>query len=759
MTALSRRLLLERLRADPLLALAFVLVILITSAAVASIPMVLNRVGDDGLTSSLENSLVIQRGIAVNLEAQLPAPGESPLQLLDDRGNAYRENLPTSVEGMIEDTQWVADSARFHHLYENLVVPTPPLQRFFQFRYQSGLDGQIDLISGREPAPAGPIRLSEAAALGPDAEDPMVDRFEVMIGEETAEILELGLGDRFVILADRDDRLNRGAPRDLFERYVAVEITGIFRAREPDSDFWFRETRTYRTDIYSDPDQTIYYSMGVPSEAVLAELLALSEPAFWRYNWRYFVDPHSATIATAGDTAADLRTVVQNLGPYHELHDLQVSQAARQISIRTMLPWLLTSAERQFRLTAAVLSLVVAGILTIGVALSGLLGALVSSRRAPQVALLRSRGASPQQLGLSHVVEGTLLSLPAAALGWLIALLIAGGGPTPWSLAASAAVAFAGILSLWLLTRHSWTIDLGSLLGRRAGPSTGASQRRIVAEAAIVALAVAGIVVLRQRGVTTGAAQQGFDPYLAAVPVLAGIATGIVAVRLYPFLLRQSARFAGRRPDIVPFIGLRRIAEPSLGRHLPLVVMILALGIAVFAGAMWHSVEAPDPALVQQLDEEQLTSPAPGGVNEAFRDGITRGFWLTLFMAVIYAGLAVVSALALTADERRRDVGYLRTLGASRNQAIGLTLIEQVPSALLAGLLGALFGGALIWLIAPGLNIAELYPEDQPVAIRVSWFIATLQALGLVVVAVGAAALFALIARRSDLSQVLRLGE
>jgi putative ABC transport system permease protein len=128
-------------------------------------------------------------------------------------------------------------------------------------------------------------------------------------------------------------------------------------------------------------------------------------------------------------------------------------------------------------------------------------------------------------------------------------------------------------------------------------------------------------------------------------------------------------------------------------------------------------------------------------------------------MAVIYAGLAIVCALALTSNERRRDVGYLRTMGASERQAMGLTLIEQLPSAIAAGVIGALFGGVLTWLIIPGLDIGSLYPADQEITIGVNWLIALAQILGLLVVTVGAAALFAIVARRRDLNDVLRAGD
>ncbi len=751
----------RRLGADPVMGSTFMVVILITAAAVAAIPIILNRVGDQGLFETLDNAFVTQRGINVELEGQLPRSGDAPLSTVTQHGDGYRDNLAESLQTIIEDTQWTVDSSRHNQLLDELEVATGGFQQYFQFRYQSGLDDQIELIEGREPEPTDPINLSEITDIPEDVEDAEVPLFEVKIGTGTAEIKELQIGDLIALLPDGDDRLNSGASRGYFESYLAVEIVGIFEPIAPDSDFWYSDYRTYETDIYTDPDQTIHYSMGIPAESVLEELQAMNDPGDWRYNWRFFVEPGSVAMTDTERTGSDLRSLSQNLGPYEQLAEMTPNEAARNMNVRTLLPTLLSGAERQYGLTSAVLSLVIAGIVTIGVALSGLLGALVASRRTPEIALMRSRGASPRQLSASQITEGIILAIPAALIGIVVASLLTNGSPLVDSVVAALSVSLVGVLALWLLTRRIWTVDLGSLMGRRADVPKGSGQRRVVVELMVVALAIAGIVLLRQRGVTTSATNEGIDPYVAAVPVLAGLATGIVAVRIFPWLARQLAKFAGRRPDVVPFLGLRRIAEPSLGRHLPLVVMILALGMAVFAGAIWYSIETPEPIVIEELtaEEAQELESARAGVNEAFQDGITQGFWLTIFMAGLYAGLAVICALALTAEERRRDVGYLRTMGATRDQALGLTMIEQIPSALLAGVIGVGFGGLLTWLIAPGLDIASLYPPEEQVVIGVNWLLASGQALGLILVAVIAAFGFAWIARRSDLTDVLRAGE
>jgi hypothetical protein len=751
----------RRMGSDPVMASTFVIVILITATAVAAIPIILNRVGDRGMFEALDNAMVIQRGINVELESSLPRSGDQPLEIVEERGNSYRDNLPESLQTIIADTQWTVDSPRHHHLLDDLQVATGGLQQFFQFRYQSDLDEQTVLVDGREPAPTDQLNLSDLADLPEDVEDQPIPTYEVKIGQGTAEIMELELGDVFAIQPDSNDLLNRGAIRGHYESHFAVEVVGIFEPVEPESDFWYYDYRTYRTDVFADPEQTIYYSMGIPAEEVLDELQGLNDPGRWRYSWRYFVDSVLVTMSESEQTASDLRSISQNLGPYEELEEMAPATAAQRMNVRSMLPTLLSGAQQQYGLTSAVLSLVIAGIVTIGVAISGLLGALVASRRTPEIALMRSRGASPRQISLSQITEGLVLAIPAALIGILVAGLVTNGRPLLESIIAAVGVSLVGVLALWLLVRRIWTVDLGNLLGRRADVPRGSTQRRIVAELVIVAMAIAGIVLLRQRGVTTGAADEGVDPYVAAVPVLAGLAVGVVVVRIFPWLARQFARIAGRRSDIVPFLGLRRIAEPSLGRHLPLVVMILALGIAVFAGAIWYSIETPETIPVEELtqDEWEELISTRSGVNEAFREGITQGFWLTIFVAGVYAGMAVLCALALTSEERRRDIGYLRTMGGTSRQALGLTLIEQIPSALIAGVVGVGFGGLLTWLIAPGLDIGSLYPPEEHVVVGINWVLASAQAVGLLLVALFAAFGFAWIARRSRLTDVLRAGE
>ena len=139
--------------------------------------------------------------------------------------------------------------------------------------------------------------------------------------------------------------------------------------------------------------------------------------------------------------------------------------------------------------------------------------------------------------------------------------------------------------------------------------------------------------------------------------------------------------------------------------------------------------------------------------------GLTNSFRLSIALAAIYGGLVVVVALVLTARERSRDLGYLRTLGLDSRQALGMTLTETVPGVLLACGLGVPLGIAIARLIEPGLDLQAFVGPEVPIAVLVDRPTAIAIAAGLALVSLVSVALFSLLARRVQLGEVLRVGE
>jgi putative ABC transport system permease protein len=118
------------------------------------------------------------------------------------------------------------------------------------------------------------------------------------------------------------------------------------------------------------------------------------------------------------------------------------------------------------------------------------------------------------------------------------------------------------------------------------------SPRRLALEAAVAVAAAGGVYLLRRRGLESGGADEGFDPYLAAVPVLLGLACGIVALRLYPLPIMGLSRLVRRSRGLAVHLGLNRAARQPDISSAPLLVLVLALAIACFSAAMLATLEA-----------------------------------------------------------------------------------------------------------------------------------------------------------------------
>jgi putative ABC transport system permease protein len=88
-----------------------------------------------------------------------------------------------------------------------------------------------------------------------------------------------------------------------------------------------------------------------------------------------------------------------------------------------------------------------------------------------------------------------------------------------------------------------------------------------------------------------GAGATGADPFLASVPVLAGLAAGIVALRLYPLPIRGLGWLAARRRDLVPVLGLRTIGRRSGAANLPLLALMLTAAFGAFTSIVGSSLD------------------------------------------------------------------------------------------------------------------------------------------------------------------------
>jgi putative ABC transport system permease protein len=932
--------LLRRLRADHGPVIALLLIICLSVFTLAAIPRWSTSMDDAGVRQAAGSALATDPGIGVTLRGRVQSTSrDNPLDSLIDMGASYQAKLPAVLQGVINQRTMLAQSASFTVSDSNGQPANPVFERFdLRLQAEPGIAEQIKLVSGRLPQPAASIAPADLGAAGSGLGDQPLPRVEIAVSPEAAQKLNLHIGSRVLLQPDRDDPLTTGVFGDLLNYHLVAEVSGLIKPVDSAAPYWFADDSLAQPSVYQTPDVTDVSGIALINAAAYPTLLGLTAPVAWQYTWRYTIDPNRLNASNVGAVTRALQALQSDLGPASAL-----SNEPDLVSVQTSLPVALERYQGQQRSIDAMLGLATDGLAALAIVVLGLVSVLLAERRRSALALQRSRGAGSAQLLLSQLIEALLLVIPAASLGFIGARTLVPGRGSPASLRAAVATALAAVLLLVLAALPSIQTPLGLLFNRTPVPPSRAERRpsrRLALEGLVVVTTIVGIFMLRQRGLTD--VNGDANPYLTLVPVLIGLTVGIFALRLYPPLLRRLARLTRRRRDLVPFVGLRRGAGQPVIAHLPVLVLLLAISLAIFSSVLRHSaqtaqeratwqttgaafrVDAPaggnlspalDSAALDGVKQEaeavvkpviklvspegrdanltllaldthayaavtagtdaephfpaalldnpapaENTSPLPALIVGALPDqpgvgatlrltvdgselicrvvavrssfpsvpdnapaivvplanlrastpgkpwlitrlylrvpevqaaklasdvqskapgatlisrdavntaaqraplfhGVTQFFWITVLLASLYAAAAMIAVLALTTAGQRRDLSYLRTLGLSTRQAIGLTIVEQVLPAILAGVLGAALGIGIACLIAPAIDLDALAGPGGIVRLTVDWSVLIVVDAGLLCLSLTIAVLIGLTLRRLQLAAVLRIGD
>ncbi|HSK52293.1 MAG TPA: FtsX-like permease family protein [Clostridia bacterium] len=925
--------LLRRLRSERGVVLLVVALVGVTSFLVAGAPRLYNLVADAGLRRDVADASAARRNIELAQEFAIP-PLEDPPDVLDRNARTYRAQMAESVRSLIEREELVATSPRFG------VRQPPRYTTFISLRHQTGLDGEVELAEGRWPAATGERLPGAATEFGPPATEPpeVPPRIEIAISEATAAESGLAVGQVLESAIDSSDPL---LPAALVRPLVAqIEIVGVFRVLDPAADVWYSDNRLLQVSAQWNDDDPIVFATGLVAPETHPDLVTSNLP--FRYEWHFFIDPERLDAGRLESLLPDLRRLETTFttsalgGPDPE-----------RVVLRSSLLPIVERYLAQRAASEAVLSVAAIGPLALAAGAIGMLAVLLIARRRSALAIARSRGASTGLILGAQVWEGVLFAGAAAVAGLVAATIVVPGRASVLSVVLSIGTAAVAVA---LLVAATWPAVRRPLEpgGRDETPPVKLAPRRLVLELTAVGLAVAGILLLQQRGLTIdegGRQVVRFDPFLAAVPVLAGLAAGIVATRLYPLPVRAVGWLAARRRDLVPVLGLRSVGRRPSFATLPLLVLMLAAAFGAFAlvvtssiergqlDASWREVgadyriesvagsslaeidpgsiagveaiaagyrdpgaaldigsgrraripfaaidarahavlvagspvalawpaefdaspgladgseDAPIPAIASRTPPSAVdsmtsgdtvrvrvagatltlrivatsaglpgivegetflvvpleplraaaaplepnvlfvrgpasagaelgrlvASAAPAGSTVLSRHAwfgelraspliavVGDGFRLALGVAAVYAALAVIIALTLTATNRTRDLAFLRTLGMSSRQAVGVTLVEHGIPVLLALVPGVATGIAVALLLESSLGLDAFMGSGTAYRVRLDWSGIAGVALALAGVVAVAIVASTWLARRAPAVDALRAGE
>jgi FtsX-like permease family len=624
-----------------------------TSFVVTAGPRLFEQTADDALRHAVAGAPVTQRAIELTTTVSAFGSGSEsgagsqpgrPVPDVEQDGDLMVSLFPAAVRSVLGSRDLAITAPRMN------VTNPPSYPMFVTLRYQESFPDLVDLVAGRWPQGTG-ASLPPSFELDPTdhtGEAPRV--FQIAILDSSARALGLAPGDRLSVGVDTSAAVFRRQP---FSNFLAdlppteLEITGLYRVRDQDADAWFGESSLRVDDLGETMDQPVAsLTAFAPADAIPG--LETSGLPF-THAWRYPVLPDRLDQGGLDELVQGLRLLDARF---------TATLGGEGVTLQTALLPLVDGYRAQRAASEAILTVAAMGPLALAAGAVVLAAVLLAARRRAALVLARSRGASARLLLLAELWEAVLMAGAASLLGLAAAVLIVPAPPIVPSLLAAVAAGAAAIVALvgatWSTARRSLDqAERVDVAARRLSP------RRLVGELTLVAIAVVGALLLRQRGLGVGGdgLPTRFDPFLAAVPPLIGLAVGIVTIRLYPVPVWALGRLAARRRDLVPVLGLRTVARYA-ATSLPLVVLVLAAAFGAFAsvistsldraqvGASWDEVGAD-----YQIETVGAQQELPAGVDPASVPGVeavapaVRGLHVSLRVGASQQVLGDVTAI------------------------------------------------------------------------------------------------------------------
>ncbi len=594
----SLRLFLRRLRVERQLAVVLFVVVLLTALLFAAIPRFYNQISDDGVRHAIDSAGPTLANVQM-LEQSVPVgvggPGAYDADAIVRRGDELAAALPPALSGLFSHREYVAQSAEYH---VDLPEGSPAWPQYYiRTRLQSNVESHVRIVEGRMPAATTatvdipvPV-LDERGHPTTQLDHIQAPVIEVAIAGDALETAKMHVGDRLTTTLSERGPVAFGPDGGTPDERVFFDIVGSFDVPDPTADYWYDDVLLQRANITGSVDNPIIHVIGLLSPDGYARMTGQQSTVF-EYRWQSFVDPNRLDAGNLGGVEAAVKKVRAEYPAF-------VNRFGGDTALRTGLDQIFTGFEAQRRLTEAMLAVVTLGLLAVAMVVIGLVGALIADRRRSALVLQRGRGASSMQILGAQLGEGVLLTVPAVALGAIAAILLLPARASGWTLLAAIGVSAGATLLLMAIAAPVARGRLGQL-ERSDASFSRVSVRRLVFEALAVVLAVGGVYLLRRRGLGGEGASAGFDPFLAAVPVLAGLAAGLVVLRLYPLPVRFLSWLASLGRGFVTVFALRRVGRQSGAGNLPLLVLLLTVAVGVFSSVLLTTIERGQSATAWQ---------------------------------------------------------------------------------------------------------------------------------------------------------------
>ena len=457
---------------------------------------------------------------------------------------------------------------------------------------------------------------------------------------------------------------------------ISVVIAGIFDKNDFDDDIWYLEEKVLDASTGSSFRTAAFYL----SETGYLDGLG---PTFSRlsttYAWLLDVDNDRVTARNAGAVLDSLEDLTSQLTAVTSGH-----------SQKTALAGALREYDRKLFFSKLPMYVVMIFISVVILYYVVTLSALAIEERRNEVALLRSRGATPSQMLAVFALEGFTIVVLAVAAGPLLAAAVTSFlGLTPafsgltggerlevsLSLPAYLMSALGGVLSFAAVMAPAVQASRMNVTRQRqsaARPATTPVFQRYYVDVLLVVVSIYLFRQLGQQGSVVAKEVLGdvaVDQLLLALPGLMLVAAGMALLRLFPLAMTAASRTLSRLLPAGLAMGVWQMARnPTHYARLSL-LLILTAGLGIFASSFGAT-------LARSFEERILYSTGSDirvqGIKPVYRTrwDYTRQYGLNRVLpqrhrAVItpYERFTKVDALSPVLRDRGSEMG--KTFGTS----------------------------------------------------------------------------------------------
>jgi putative ABC transport system permease protein len=331
-------------------------------------------------------------------------------------------------------------------------------------------------------------------------------------------------------------------------------------------------------------------------------------------------------------------------------------------------------------------------IITLVLAFIVLITGLAVDQRRNEIAVIRSRGATPWQVVGFAVVEGVVLGLLALVLGALLALALTRLiGQTRTFLDFSADYRLR--VTLTQAGLRAGLLAVGLAVVAQVLPTLSAARETIISykqeqaravrrpwwqrgwvDVALFGLTLYGFYLLRQQGSILALGAGGDDPFqnplLFLLPSLAVLSLALLFLRLFPWLMEGFSRLAARSDSVGLLLAGRQLARAPRGYAMPLILLVLTVSLAAFSASLATTLDLQlnDALLYRTGADVALTGAGvdftpPGPFEQPTADTAAGGLFLPLDEYLELPG--VVAATRLGRYPAEAQVGETEIAGTS----------------------------------------------------------------------------------------------